>query len=96
MTVALSKVKTAVVWRSATAGAKSTSIPGSSSANKGYALDVITPRNNGDTHTVTPTSGTIEGVSSYSFIDRGGSLSLLSDAAHTDWIVVCLCGNTRV
>jgi hypothetical protein len=96
MTISLNKVKTAVVWRSATGGAKTTSIPGSSAGNKGFALDIITPLNSGDMHSVTPTSGTIEGLASLSFLDNGGSLSLLSDADNTDWIVVCLCTNTRL
>jgi hypothetical protein len=95
MTIALTKPKTAVIWRSATVGAKTTSIPGSVAGNQGYALDIVTPRNSGDTYTVVPTSGTIEGAASFSFIDQGGSLALLSDAANQDWIVVCLCGNAR-
>jgi hypothetical protein len=96
MTIALTKPKTAVVWRSTSAGSKSTSIPGSVSANKGYALDIITPNNTGDVHTIIPTSGTIDGASSLSFTDNGGSVSVLSDADHADWIIVCLCTNTKI
>jgi hypothetical protein len=95
MTIVLTKAKTAIIWRSPTVGIKTTSIPGSVTANNGYALDVITPMKNGDLHKIIPISGTIEGASEYDFFDNGGSASLLSDAANNDWIVVCLCGNLR-
>ncbi len=91
MTLVLTKPKTQVIWRSPDPGGKSTSIPGSNADNKGYALDIKVTRNNGDTHTVTPTSGTIGGTASFTFTDQNSNLSLISDADNFDWVIRCLC-----
>lgn len=91
MTVALTKVETQVVWRSSDAGNKTVSIPGSVAGNKGYDLDITTTLGTGETYTVTPTSGTIDGNPSYSFTDDQCTLSLRSDADNADWIIRCFC-----
>jgi hypothetical protein len=88
--VSLSAIKsyeTMIVWVSATGGAKSTSIPGSAAANDGCKLLVSAQMNNGDTHTVTPAAGTINGGSSYSFTDSRSTLTLISDGTGTNWII---------
>lgn len=94
MTVALTKVETQVVWRSADAGDKTVSIPGSVPGNKGYDLDIASTIPDGSTYIVTPTSGTIDGEPSFSFTlppDENCNLSLRSDADNADWIIRCLC-----
>lgn len=91
MTITLTKPKTQIVWRSPTPGDKTTSIPGSVPGNKGFALHVKTTLGNGDTHTVTPTSGTIGGQPNFTFTDENCDLSLVSDADNADWIIRCLC-----
>jgi hypothetical protein len=91
MTITLTKFNTQVTWLSPDSGDKTTSIPGSTIANKGYTLYIKTALGNGDTHIVTPTSGTIGGQLSFSFIDNDCCLSLISDADNSDWIVHCLC-----
>jgi hypothetical protein len=90
MTIALTKPQTQVIWRSGTAGTKTTSIPGSDMSNNGYDIDIKTILGNGDTHIVIPTSGTIGGLSAITFVDNKCDLFLRSDGAHNDWIIRCL------
>lgn len=87
-TVSITTVVTQVVWRSATAGAKTTNIPASASGNIGYQLSVKLTRNNGDAHTITPASGTIEGAASFTLTDSNDNVSFVSDGANTDWVLV--------
>ncbi len=94
MTVALTKVETQIVWRSADVGDKTVSIPGSAPVNKGYDLDIGTTIADGSTYVVTPLSGTIDGQPSFSFTLPDGetcNLALRSDADNLDWIIRCLC-----
>lgn len=90
MTITLTKPKTQIIWRSPDAGGKATSIPGSAAGNKGYTLDIKTTLANGNTHTVTPTSGTIGGAANFTFTDKRCNLSLVSDADNGDWVIRCL------
>ncbi len=91
MTIELIKPCTQVIWRSSDAGDKTTSIPGSSIDNQGYELDIKTTLNNGDMHTVVPTSGTIGGETSFSFVDENCNLQLISNPENSDWLIKCLC-----
>src|SRR5438270_643905 len=91
MTIALTKPKTQVIWRSAVPGPKTTSIPGSDMSNNGYSLDIKTTLANGDTHFVVPASGTIGGLPSIQFIDNNCNLFLRSNGANSDWSIRCLC-----
>jgi hypothetical protein len=79
--------KTLLVWFSATAGAKSTAIPGADDTNDGCELLISAQKNNGDTHTVTPAAGTINGGSSYSFTDARSTLTLVADGVGANWII---------
>ncbi len=82
---ALTALQTAVIWRSATGGAKTQAIP-AAAAYPGYLLIVkVTPAVTG-TLTITPASGTIDGAASYD-IAAPDSLTLIADGANTDWIV---------
>ncbi len=81
----LTGLQTAVIWRSATGGAKTQAIPAAASY-PGYLLIVkVTPAVTG-TLTITPASGTIDGAASYD-IAAPDSLTLIADGANTDWIV---------
>ncbi len=91
MTIELLKPCTDLIWRSPDSGDKTISIPGSIDANNGYSLDIITTLGTGETFTVVPTSGTIDGQPSFSFTDIPCTLMLRSDAENTEWIVRCLC-----
>ena len=85
--VSLTAPETQVVWRSASIGNKTTNIPGAAAGNNGYDIDIKVTLGNGDNHTITPASGTIEGASSLSFTDTKENISLRSDGANTDWII---------
>jgi hypothetical protein len=87
---------TQIVWRSTDVGAKNTNIPGSDNTNNGFTIDIKTTLGNGDTHVITPFSGTIDGQPSYTFIDNKCNLSLISDGNVNDWVVKCLCCATGV
>lgn len=78
-----------VIWASSTAGAKTTTVPGAGTTDPRFRLGIATSLGNGDQHTITPTSGTIQGASSYSFVDTpgGANISLLADAAGTNLII---------
>lgn len=87
-TVAIKGVETVVVWSSATAGAKTTNIPAASPANDGCKITVATTLGNGDSHTITPASGTIQGASTFTFTDDPRSaVTLVSNGTGTDWII---------
>jgi hypothetical protein len=85
-TVTLSANQTITYWSSATAGAKTTNIPGAGSGNSGYLLIVKTTLGNGDTHTITPASGTVDGNSSLSFTDNKDAIGLISDGS-SNWMI---------
>lgn len=91
MTISLNKVETQLVWRSADVGAKTTSVAGSDTTNKGYDLDISTTSGDGSTHIVTPISGTIDGVATFQFADHQCTLSLRSDGDNNDWIIRNFC-----
>lgn len=94
MTITLTKFNTQVIWRSPDVGGKDTSIPGSVPDNKGYQLDIKTTMANGETHTITPTSGTVGGEANFTFTlppDENCNLQLVSDADNANWIIRCLC-----
>ena len=78
-----------VLWASSSSGAKTTGIPGAGSASPRFRLAVATTLGNGDQHTITPASGTIQGAGSYSFIDvpGGANIALLADPTGTNWII---------
>ncbi len=89
--VTLTTCETQVIWRSTDVGTKTVDIPGSDSTNKGKDLYITTTIGDGSLYIVTPESGTIDGGSSYSFIDDRCTLSLRSDGDNEDWIIRCLC-----
>jgi hypothetical protein len=92
MTIILTKPHTQVIWRSASAGAKTTSIPGSNMTNKGYTLDIKATRDVSNTYNIVPTSGTIGGsATGIKFIGTHCNLFLRSDGAHNDWIIRNFC-----
>jgi len=78
-----------VMWASSSAGAKTTNIPAAGSAAPRFRLGVATTLGNGDKHTITPASGTIQGQSSYSFVDvpGGANIALLADVTGSNWII---------
>jgi hypothetical protein len=89
--ITLTKPVTQAVCRSTTPGTKSWTIPGSSAGNNGFSLDIKTATNDGSTHTVVPTSGTIGGLPGITFTDTNCNLFLRSKFQDTDWIIRCLC-----
>lgn len=74
-------------WTSATAGAKSTSLPGAAGGNAGYLWIEKTTLSNGDTHTITPTSGTIDGGATFVYTDAKGAFGFISDGI-SNWMSV--------
>jgi hypothetical protein len=92
MTITLTKPHTQVIWRSASPGTKTTSIPGSDMTNNGYTLDIKTTRNSGNIYNIVPTSGKIGGsATGIKFTDTKCNLFLRSDGANNDWIIRNLC-----
>jgi hypothetical protein len=91
-TLAITAAQTIIVWRSATAGAKTTTLPASAAGNNGDEVTVKLTRGDNTVHTVQATAGTVEGQASVSFTDTAGamhaSLSFVSDGANTDWVIV--------
>jgi len=86
-TVTLASPQTITYWTSATAGAKGTTLPGAAAGNSGYLWILKTTLGNGDTHTVTPAAGTIDGQSSYSFPDNKDAIPMISDGS-SNWMIV--------
>jgi hypothetical protein len=86
-TVTLTGVRQTTYWTSATAGAKSTSLPGAAGGNSGYLWIEKTTLSNGDTHTITPSSGTIDGASTFVYTDAKGAFGFISDGV-SNWMAV--------
>jgi hypothetical protein len=86
-TVVLSAGNLCTYWTSTTAGAKATALPGASPLNLGYLWTIKTTQMNFDTHTVTPSSGTIDGNATFSFMDNKASYSMISDGI-SNWMLV--------
>ncbi len=86
-TVVLSALQTCTYWTSATGGAKTAVIPGAASVNKGYLWIDKTTLNNGDTHNIVPSSGTVESFTTLTFNDFRASISLISDGV-SNWMIV--------
>jgi hypothetical protein len=86
-TVGLTSPAELTYWSSATAGAKGTSLPGAAAGNKGYQWIHKTTLDNGDIHTITPTSGTMDGGGSFSYSDAKTSSTWISDGV-SNWMLV--------
>jgi hypothetical protein len=87
----LSAKKTALVWRSATAGSKTSDIPAASGYD-GYVLVVKLTQGDGSAHSIVPGSGTIDGQATADFVDSGTvprtSITLLADGPNNEWLVI--------
>src|SRR6266566_1016777 len=83
--VTLTHTQTLTYWTSATAGAKSLTLPGAASGNKGFYWIDKTTLGNGDTHTITPASGTIEGGATFVFTDSKAAVGFISDGV-SNWM----------
>jgi hypothetical protein len=93
--VTLSGANKQVIWSSATAGGKTTTIGNAASAVVGQDIDVATTLGNGDLHTIVPngsdTIGDASGATgtTYQFYDasvRGTNIGLRSDGV-SNWVI---------
>jgi hypothetical protein len=85
----LTTPETQLVWTNSSAGAKASNIPGAT-GHTGYKVGVATTVNNGDTHTITPASGTVGNTGSFTFLDNqatGSNIPLMSDG-NQNWIIL--------
>jgi hypothetical protein len=88
----LTATRTAVIWRSATAGAKTTTIPDATLWD-GYLITVKLTEGDGTAHSIVcASSGTIDGQASADITDDATlpltSITLLADGATNDWLVI--------
>jgi hypothetical protein len=78
-----------VNWKSATTAVKAESIPACASGIDGTLYIVKDEQQTAQTYAIqiTPASGTIEGVASFSISAKSGSAQIVCDGANTNWTV---------